>query len=324
MVGALLCLLLAGCATPLLSDAGPAVRRGAGSAERALATTVPPATRPPTTTAPPTTTTTTVPPTTTTTEQPGWTVVSTEAAGIAVDRLGVTGPGGGVVTVVRFHAGLVRYGLHVGSGDPSVGGAVLPLDSGPSIGPDEAPLLLAAFNGGFKTSSGGGGFELDGQVLSPLLPAMASLVIDTDGTAHLGVWGQTVPTPGEPVASVRQNLAPLVSGGVANPSVGDIAAWGATLGGGPSVARSALGQDAQGNLLYAAGMSLTPGDLAAGLVAGGAVAAMELDINPEWVQADAASTAGTPLSALIPGQNRAASQYQAGWTRDFITVLATH
>jgi hypothetical protein len=88
------------------------------------------------------------------------------------------------------------------------------------------------------------------------------------------------------------------------------------------VPRSALGQDASGNILYAAGMSLVPSDLAAGLVDAGALNAMELDINPEWVQAVGAPSPGGPLAALIPGQNRPADQYQAGWSRDFVTVLA--
>jgi len=212
----------------------------------------------------------------------------------------------------------------VGSQDPPTGSTVVPPDSGPAIGPDEAPVLLAAFNGGFKMVSAAGGFELDGQILSPLLLGMASLVIDADGSAHLGVWGKGLPDPGEQVASVRQNLPPLVSGGIASLSVGDPASWGSMLGPGPAVARSGLGQDAQGDVMYAAGMSLIPADLAAALVDAGAVNAMELDINPNWVQADASSTGGTPLSTLIPGQNRPADQYQVGWTRDFITVLATH
>jgi len=49
---------------------------------------------------------------------------------------------------------------------------------------------------------------------------------------------------------------------------------------------------------------------------------MELDINPEWVQMDAAPAPGGALAAGIPGQNRPSDQYLAGWTRDFITVLA--
>ena len=98
--------------------------------------------------------------------------------------------------------------------------------------------------------------------------------------------------------------------------------WGATLGGGEYVARSALGQDASGDLMYAASMSTTPYDLADALSRGGARIAMELDINPAWVQLDTARRPGGRLTAAVPGQNRSADQYLVGWTRDFITVLA--
>jgi hypothetical protein len=69
-------------------------------------------------------------------------------------------------------------------------------------------------------------------------------------------------------------------------------------------------------------MSTTPADLAAALVAAGAVIGMELDINPQWVQLDAAPTPGAPLAAQVPGQNRPADQCQVGWTRDFVEVLS--
>ncbi len=73
-----------------------------------------------------TTTTTTLPPTTTTTtEEPGWTVVGTDAAGTAVDERSFTGPSGGAVTVVRFRRTAVQYQLHVGSEDPPIGSAVV-------------------------------------------------------------------------------------------------------------------------------------------------------------------------------------------------------
>ena len=49
---------------------------------------------------------------------------------------------------------------------------------------------------------------------------------------------------------------------------------------------------------------------------------MELDINPEWVQLDAAGRPGDALTAEVPGQFRPSDQYLAGWTRDFFTVLA--
>ena len=101
----------------------------------------------------------------------------------------------------------------------------------------------------------------------------------------------------------------------------DWGVWGATLGGGEYVARSALGQDAAGDLVYAASMSATPADLASVLAYAGAQTAMELDINPEWVQLDVASRPGGPLRAAIHGQDRPADQFLVGWARDFIAVL---
>jgi hypothetical protein len=99
--------------------------------------------------------------------------------------------------------------------------------------------------------------------------------------------------------------------------------WGATLGGGAYVARSAIGQNAAGDLIYAASMSAVPADLASALASHGARIAMELDINPAWVQLDVARRPGGPLTARIPGQDRPAVQYLVGWTRDFFTVLAS-
>jgi hypothetical protein len=242
---------------------------------------------------------------------------------IAIDYQTTTGSAGGQVTVFRFRAGRSSFRLHVGSSDPPVGSAPISAGSGSVIAADESPLLLAAFNGGFNSSTGVGGFEVDSQVLVPLVAGMASLVIDADGSARVGVWGSTVPVAGEQVVSVRQNLPPLVSGGQPSSNIGNVAAWGATLGGGTTVARSAVGEDAQGNLLYAGGMSLQPADLAGALVGSGAVTAMELDINPNWVQLAWAAAPGGPLTAGVPGQNRPADQYRQGWSRDFVTALAT-
>jgi len=273
------------------------------------------------TTAPSTSTTT--PPTTTTTEQPGWTPVSSGTKGIAVDEMTVTAADGSHVTVARFRAGRTLFALHVGSQDPPTNGIALGPDAGPAVSSTQRPSLLAAFNGGFMISDKVGGFEIDGQILSPLVPGVASFVIDADGSGHIGVWGQQFPTPGEHVVDVRQNLAPLVSGAQLSPRISDITAWGPPLGGGPMVARSALGEDAQGDILYAGSMSALPVDLGSALISAGASSAMELDINPEWVQLALAASPGANLSAGVPGQHRPADQYLLGWTRDYFTVLAS-
>ena len=67
-------------------------------------------------------------------------------------------------------------------------------------------------------------------------------------------------------------------------------------------------------------MHALPIDMATALVGAGATVAMELDINPEWVQADVAATPGSTLTAMVPGQNQLADRYLLGWTRDFVTV----
>jgi hypothetical protein len=265
-----------------------------------------------------TTTTRAAPPTT---EQPGWSVVSRGRTAVAVDQRTITMPNGDQITLVRFRRGQVRFDLHVGSTEPP--GAITTPDAGPAVSGTERPLLLAVFNGGFKQSAGAGGFVVNGTVLSALRPGLASLVIDANGAARIAVWVQQAPTAGERILSVRQNLAPLVFASRPSPSIGDIAAWGATLGGGAVVARSALGQDPQGNIVYAGGMQALPADLARALIAVGVTDAMELDINPGYVQLALANSAGGPLSPGIPGQHRQANQYLAGWNHDFITVIAT-
>ena len=210
-----------------------------------------------------------------------------------------------MVTVATF-GGPVAYVLHNGSGDPGPAAAGL-VRAGPAVGGAERRRLLAAFNGGFKLSAGAGGYEQEGHVISPLRRGLVSLVIDRSGRARIGVWGHGVPAPGEAVYSVRQNLQPLVKHGRPTPAAADWGLWGATLGGGEYVARSALGENASGELIYAASISASPDDLASALVRRGARIAMELDINPEWVQLDIARVPGGRLTAAVPGQNRQAA-----------------
>ena len=226
---------------------------------------------------------------------------------------------GSVVTLAAF-SGPVSYVLHDGSEDPGL--AAGRVRAGPAVRGAERRQLLAAFNGGFKLSAGAGGYEQEGHVAAALRPGVTSLVIDRSGRARIGIWGHGVPVPGEAVYSVRQNLPPLVLHGRPTAGAADWGLWGATLGGGEYVARSALGQDAADHLVYAASMSASPDDLAVAMARVGVRVAMELDINPEWVQLDVARRPGGPLRAAVHGQNRPADQFLLGWARDFIAVLA--
>jgi len=227
---------------------------------------------------------------------------------------------GSVVTVATFR-GPVRFALHNGSADPGYRYFGL-LHAGPSVTGTERQRLLAAFNSGFLLSSHSGGYEQEGHVLRGLRNGLGTLVIDRSGQARVGVWGAGLPAPGEAVYSARQNLPPLIANGQPAANVALWHQWGGTLAHAEYVARSSVGQDAAGHLMYAASMSTIPADLAGALLRNGAVSGMELDINPEWVQLDTAAQPGGPLTAAVLHQARPANQYLAGWTRDFITVLA--
>jgi hypothetical protein len=182
--------------------------------------------------------------------------------------------------------------------------------------------LLATFNGGFKLEDSGGGFVAFGQTYAPLHDGMATLVRLRDGTADVRTWTGGA-TPGPEVTFARQNLVLLVDGGQLNPSIGNGSQWGATLGNAVRVWRSGVGVDARGNLIYAAADDQTAQSLAEILQRAGAVRAMELDINSEWVTFNFYGTPGaSDPNKLLPDMTRDATRYLMPDDRDFFAVYA--
>jgi hypothetical protein len=191
-----------------------------------------------------------------------------------------------------------------------------------------SPQLLAAFNGGFKIYSYSTGWYDAGHTAVALQAGAASLVIFTNGTATIADWGRDV-GPGPTVAAVRQNLTLLVDHGAAAANAGSPGAWGAVLGGGSITWRSGIGVTATGDLVYAGGPYLDPAALARLLVAAGAVRAMELDINPEWVSFSTfAHAGGVAGQGIVGGVNLLAGMYfqpvhyLQPFSRDFFAVFA--
>ena len=191
--------------------------------------------------------------------------------------------------------------------------------------------LVAAFNSGFLMSNANGGYYSEGRTAYPLRNGAASFVIYSDGRATVGQWGRDV-SMAPNVASVRQNLVLLVDNGqpVSNLNAADTSVWGYTLSNRVYVARSGVGVTADGALVYAGGPNLDVVDLADVLARAGAVRAMELDINNDWVNfatyappspAGAASAANG--STLVPGMAGGAGRYfNSWWARDFFTMSA--
>lgn len=181
--------------------------------------------------------------------------------------------------------------------------------------------MVGAFNGGFLLSTGVSGIAVNGATQGVFQQDMAAAVTYADGSVALGAWGRDVPRPGVAVVSARSNLHLLVDGGQPAPDASAVSDWGAVLrSAGAATARASLGIRPDGDLVWVGSMAALPGPLADAQVMVGAVRAMELDINPEWV-ALFGFVNGVP-HALLPGQNRPADTYIAGWPRDFFTVDA--
>jgi hypothetical protein len=197
---------------------------------------------------------------------------------------------------------------------PNAGGAAA------EVPPALRGRLLATFNSGFKLEDAGGGFVAFGRLYAPLRNGLATLLRYRDGTADIRTWtgGRAA---GANLEFARQNLPLIVSGGQLNPNLGDGPEWGATLGNAVRVWRSGVGVDARGNILYAAADSQTAPSLAEILKRAGAVRAMELDINYEWVTFNfyGAPGGGVP-SKLLPGMSRDMTRYLTPDDRDFLAA----
>jgi hypothetical protein len=230
-----------------------------------------------------------------------------------------------VVGVAWMDTKLLKATLYSGSQIPGGG----PYTHTAPISPTASDSLVAAFNAGFLVPQANGGYYTDGKVVVPLRTGAASFVVYRDGTSTVGQWGRDVTmTPN--VVSVRQNLNLLVDNGqaVSGLNAADTTQWGNTLGNAVYVWRSGLGVTADGALVYVGGPGLNITDLANILVRAGAVRAMELDINTDWVNfstyqpstatGPASSTNGAELLSNMTGTP--ARYFESWWARDFITM----
>lgn len=228
-----------------------------------------------------------------------------------------------ITSAVWVDPTLLKLSLIPGSQEPGGTWAETPY-----INSAQLPFAVAAFNGGFRMQDAHGGFYLDGIEKVPLHSGAESIVIYSDGHVDVGTWGTEVSMSPD-VTAVLQNLVPLVDHGQAAPDAtySDTAIWGATLGANTVVARSGVGVTADGALIYVAGPALTAKSLAESLQRAGAVRAMSLDINPEWVTfnfyehspADPTVVSGVKL---YPQMQRPADRYLGPTreSRDFFLI----
>jgi hypothetical protein len=185
-----------------------------------------------------------------------------------------------LVGVMRLDPTLVRGELHPGTREPAgQWRAATSLSGTAGVG------IAAVFNGGFRLNDPShNGYYSEGRTVKPLVDGAASLVLHTDGTADVGAWNREVHMTPD-VASVRQNLLPLVDDGKVNPTcaTGGTHEWGSTVGQAAYIHRSGFGVTATGAQVYVGGPALSVCTLGRILADAGVVRGMELDINPNWV-----------------------------------------
>ena len=172
----------------------------------------------------------------------------------------------------------------------------------------------------------------DSVVLVPPRPDIATLVLYQDGNIAIMPWDVKLNDIKE-VKSWRQNAAILVHNSEINPDSTDknklLDKWGGNVNDvvGAEVVtwRSGVGLSANKKLLYyVAGPSLTVHTLATVFKTVGAKDAMQLDINPYWVQFISVNTVNNQLKGnpLLPEMSGYAERYLGAYTGDFFYVVS--
>ena len=194
-------------------------------------------------------------------------------------------------------------------------------------GPAEIPAarrhdLVATFNGGFPLETSNAGLVMRGETIAPMVNGIATLVEYRDGRIDIVRWEHGA-EPSPHVWFAKQNLPPIVYEGRLNPNLSDGPEWGATVNNAVRVWRSGIGVDRRGNLIYAVANYQTVGSLAEILERAGAVRALELDINEDWVSFIGYRHPGAREPAqLLPDIYRPADRYLTPDERDFFAVYA--
>jgi hypothetical protein len=144
---------------------------------------------------------------------------------------------------------------------------------------DEA-LLLAAFNGGFKSVHGHYGVRVDGVELAPLQAGLCTISGGDSGALRIATWRRSdVPDASD---WYRQTPSCMLEGGVLHPGLVKLESrkWGAALEGDTVIRRSAIGIDRSGEILYVGvSNSTTARALALGMQSAGAWTVAQLDVN---------------------------------------------
>jgi len=193
------------------------------------------------------------------------------------------------------------------------------------IAPSDRGAAVAAFNGGFKLEHGEFGTVEAGGAVVPPSPGWATVALDADGRARMGVWDVEGPLP-EGVVALRQNLTPLIADGVVNPARSR--QWGQLVArlDAEHTPRSALGVSTGGILVFAWSLAASADQIGEAMRRAGVLFAMHLDMNPGHTGLSflAPAATGGELGALGPGapeMDHREGRWLGPETRDFFYLV---
>jgi hypothetical protein len=197
-----------------------------------------------------------------------------------------------------------------------------PSPSNGSLPQQYFPDVLANFNGAFRLEDTQAGYYYAGQTVAPLVAGKAAAVVYKDGSIKIGDWGRDVSLTSD-VQVVRQNLNLIVDHGKSQ--VTSSYSWGATTHGENLAWRSAIGERADGSIVYVGSPGLSASALADTMVRAGVVRAMVLDMNNWWVAGFYFTHAadGTPVChKLDPNIQEGCNRFLQSYKRDSFQFIA--
>ncbi len=205
-----------------------------------------------------------------------WRPVGTQVGGKSAAFLGEADDG--QVALLWLNPDLLKFRFVPGYDSPGEG----PRTTEDKDSATWVPDMIAAFNGGFLLKDGAGGYYYNGETVRDLEDGYGSVKVARDGHLTVGSYGRDIKVDAD-TAAIRQNLKPLIDNGTSQASEDDSPRrWGIADGNASHAKRSAVGQLADGAIVFAYGNNVTAANLADAMVAAGVKQAVALDMNLTW------------------------------------------
>jgi hypothetical protein len=229
------------------------------------------------------------------------------------------------VTLTLVAMDLKALRLRFMPGVEDVGTRRVPFEPG-LIPETERELAIAAFNGGFMPRHGRWGMRLGETTIVPPRSDGCEIVLLADDSVRI----RSAVDDAAQALALRQTPPCLVEEGALHPLLlkGRDKPWAGHTPGVATRRRSAIGINREGNVLfYAIGVETTARLLAEGLLAAGAHAAAELDINWNWTRFFVFGRDDTGnirvSTSLVEVEHSNRSYVGRASERDFFYVLST-